>query len=119
MKWGGTFEHLESGRDRLLVVVPLTFALIFLLLYTTFRSFRQAALVFTGIQFAITGGIVTLFLRDMHFSMSAGIGFIAVSGVAVLNGVVMITFINQLRARRPDVSLKDAVVAPCCACARC
>jgi cobalt-zinc-cadmium resistance protein CzcA len=91
------YEHLESGRQRLMIVVPITFAIIFLLLFTTFNSLRQAALVFTGIPFAITGGILALFLRGMYFSMSAGIGFIALFGVAVLNGVVMVSFINQLR----------------------
>jgi cobalt-zinc-cadmium resistance protein CzcA len=97
LDWGGTFEHLESGRRRLMVVVPITFLVIFLLLFVVFNSLRQAALVFTGIPFAVTGGILALLLRGMNFSMSAGIGFIALFGVAVLNGVVMVTFINQLR----------------------
>jgi cobalt-zinc-cadmium resistance protein CzcA len=91
------FEHLESGRNRLLLIVPMTFLLIFLLLFTTFNSIRDAAIVFTGIPFAISGGILALLFREMYFSMSAGIGFIAVSGVSVLNGVVLVTFINQLR----------------------
>jgi cobalt-zinc-cadmium resistance protein CzcA len=97
MQWGGLWEHLESGRDRLLLIVPVTFFLIFLLLFTTFNSLRQAVFVFTGIPFAVTGGVLALLFREMNFSMSAGIGFIAVSGVAVLNGVVMLAFINQLR----------------------
>jgi cobalt-zinc-cadmium resistance protein CzcA len=97
MEWGGTYEHLESGRARLMVAVPITFLLILLLLFATFNSLRQAALVFTGIPFAVTGGVLSLLFRGMPFSMSAGVGFIAVSGVAVLNGVVMVTFINQLR----------------------
>ncbi len=97
MVWGGLFEHLDSGRARLMVVVPLTFLLIFLLLVMTFGSVAQAGLVFTGIPFAITGGVLSLVLRGMPFSMSAGVGFIAVSGVAVLNGVVMVAFINQHR----------------------
>ena len=97
LNWSGMYEHLESGRQRLMVVVPATFALIFLLLFTTFNSLKQAALVFTGIPFAISGGILALVLRGMPFSMSAGVGFIALFGVAVLNGVVMVTFINQLR----------------------
>lgn len=96
--WSGMYEHLESGRQRLMIVVPTTFLLIFLLLFTTFNSLKQAALVFTGIPFAVSGGILALFLRGMPFSMSAGVGFIALFGVAVLNGVVMVTFINQLRA---------------------
>jgi cobalt-zinc-cadmium resistance protein CzcA len=95
--WGGMYEHLESGRRRLMIVVPLTFALIFLLLFAALNSLRQAALVFTGIPFAVTGGILALLVRGMHFSMSAGVGFIALFGVAVLNGIVMVTFINQLR----------------------
>lgn len=106
--WSGMYEHLESGRNRLLVVVPVTFALIYLLLFVTFNSLRQAALVFTGIPFAATGGILALFLRDMHFSMSAGVGFIALFGVAVLNGVVMVTFMNQLR--ETGASVEDAVM---------
>ena len=108
MDWSGTYEHLESGRQRLMVVVPLTFFLIFLLLFTAFNSLKLALLVSTGIPFAITGGIVSLLLRDMHFSMSAGVGFIAVSGVAVLNGIVMVTFINQLREQGAKTG--DAVV---------
>ena len=97
MRWGGLWEHLESGRNRLLIAVPITFVLIFFLLFVTFGSVSYAMLVFTGIPFAITGGILALLIRDMNFSMSAGIGFIAVSGVAVLNGVVMVAFINQRR----------------------
>jgi cobalt-zinc-cadmium resistance protein CzcA len=97
MVWGGLWEHLESGRSRLIVVVPLTFLLIFVLLFLTFHSAGQAALVFTGIPFAITGGVLALLARGMTLSMSAAIGFIAVSGVAVLNGVVMMTFINRNR----------------------
>jgi cobalt-zinc-cadmium resistance protein CzcA len=88
---------MESGRLRLMVAVPVTFFLIFLLLFTAFKSLKQAALIFTGIPFAVTGGVLALLARGMNFSMSAGVGFIAVSGVAVLNGVVMVAFINQLR----------------------
>jgi len=97
MTWGGMYEHLESGRTRLMIVVPVTFGIVFLLLFTAFNSLKQAALVFTGIPFAITGGVFALVLRGMYFSMSAGIGFIALFGVAVLNGVVMVSFINQLK----------------------
>ena len=108
LEWGGTFEQLESGRRRLMVVVPLTFLVIFLLLFVTFNSLRQAGLVFTGIPFAVTGGILALLLRGMNFSMSAGVGFIALFGVAVLNGVVMVSFINQLR--ESGKSVRDAVL---------
>lgn len=97
MVWGGIWEHLNSGRARLLLVAPITFAVIYLLLVMTFRSPYQAILIFTGIPFAISGGILSLWLRDIPLSMSAGIGFIAVSGVAVLNGVVMLSFMNRYR----------------------
>jgi cobalt-zinc-cadmium resistance protein CzcA len=92
-----------------MVVVPITFLLIFFLLLTTFHSFKQALIVFTGIPFAVTGGILMLLLRGMHFSMSAGIGFIAVSGVAVLNGIVLITFLNQLRNQNSEMSLQETI----------
>lgn len=94
--WGGQFENLLSARDRLLVVVPICFALIFILLFLAFHSFRYALLVFTGVPLALTGGIALLWLRGMPFSISAAIGFIALSGIAVLNGLVLITYINSL-----------------------
>lgn len=99
MQWGGLWEHLESGRNRLLTVVPVTFLLIFMLLFAAFHSARLAVLVFTGVPFAVTGGVLALVLRGMPFSMSAGVGFIAVSGVAVLNGLVLVTFVGQFRQR--------------------
>jgi len=97
--WGGQYENLVRARGRLAVVVPICLAGILLLLYGTFGAIAPAALVFTGVPLALTGGIVSLWLRDMPLSMSAGVGFIALSGVAVLNGLVMITFINELRSR--------------------
>jgi len=105
--WGGTFENLERASARLLIVVPLALFLIFVLLYTTFNSIRQALLIYTGIPFAVVGGIIALFLRGMPFSISAGVGFIALFGVAVLNGVVMVSYINKLREE--GKSLADAV----------
>ncbi len=96
--WGGTFEQLISAAKRLEIVVPITLLLIFLLLFTTFGSVKDALLVFTGVPLALTGGVAALWLRDIPLSISAGVGFIALSGVAVLNGVVMISFINKLRA---------------------
>lgn len=97
IEWGGQFENLIAARQRLLIVVPICFALIFLLLFSTFNSARYALLVFTGVPLALTGGVVALWLRHIPFSISAAVGFIALSGVAVLNGLVMVTFINQLR----------------------
>nr|WP_281380389.1 CusA/CzcA family heavy metal efflux RND transporter [Armatimonas rosea] len=104
MEFGGTYEQLQSGRARLMVVVPLTFLAVFVMLFMTLGSLKQAALVFTGIPFAITGGILALLARQMPFSISAGIGFIALAGIAVLNGLVMITFINQLRQEGRSVA---------------
>lgn len=95
--WGGQYENLQSAQKRLMVVVPLCFFLIFVLLFTTFNSAKYALLVFSGVPLALTGGIVSLWVRDMPFSISAAVGFIALSGVAVLNGLVMISMINQLR----------------------
>ena len=95
--WGGQFENLQRASARLMIVVPIALALIFALLFMTFGSIKQALLIFTGVPLAVTGGIVGLFLRGMPFSISAGVGFIALSGVAVLNGVVMVSAINRLR----------------------
>ncbi len=96
LDWGGQFENLISARNRLLFVIPLCFALIFLLLYAAFNSIRNALLVFTAVPLALTGGVLALWLRDMPFSISAAVGFIALSGIAVLNGLVLITSISQL-----------------------
>jgi cobalt-zinc-cadmium resistance protein CzcA len=99
MDWGGQFEQLISASRRLRIVVPLALLLIFALLFVSFRSVKDALLVFTGVPLALTGGIAALWLRGIPLSISAGVGFIALSGVAVLNGLVMISFINQLRAK--------------------
>jgi cobalt-zinc-cadmium resistance protein CzcA len=97
LSWGGQFENLVRAKQRLLLVVPMCLLVILLLLYSSFGSFRPALMVFTGVPLALSGGIMSLWLRDMPFSISAAVGFIALSGVAVLNGLVMITFVNELR----------------------
>jgi cobalt-zinc-cadmium resistance protein CzcA len=107
VEWGGQFEQFQSARTRLLVVVPLTFVLIFGLLCLTYGNIIDALRVFTSIPFAWVGGIVALWLRDMPFSISAAIGFIALSGVAVLNDMILVSFVRQLRAK--GLSLDDAV----------
>lgn len=94
VEWGGQYEHLQEGMARLRVVVPITFFIIFLLLYVTYGRVLDAARVFTGIPFAISGGILSLYLRGMPFSISAGVGFIALSGVAVLADMVMVQYIR-------------------------
>lgn len=97
VEWGGQFEHLISASQRLWVVIPLTLVLIYLLLFAAFGSNANALLVFTGVPLALTGGFLSLWLRGIPLSISAAVGFIALSGVAVLNGMVMITFIGNLR----------------------
>ena len=97
--YGGTFEQLQSAIGRLSILVPLTLLLILMLLYSAFNSLRDSLVVFTGVPLALTGGVIALILRDMSLSISAIVGFIALSGVAVLNGVVMLSFIRELREK--------------------
>jgi cobalt-zinc-cadmium resistance protein CzcA len=105
--WGGQFEQLISASKRLAIVVPIALALIALLLFTSLGSAKDAAIVFTGVPLALTGGVAALALRDIPLSISAGVGFIALSGVAVLNGLVIIAFINNLR--REGLSIDQAI----------
>ncbi len=107
-EFGGQFENLQAARARLAVVVPAALALIFALIYLSFGSVRQAAIVYTGIPLAVTGGVFALWLRGISFSISAGVGFIALSGVAVLNGVMLISFFNQLREQGRTV--REAII---------
>ncbi len=109
--WGGQFENLISAKRRLFIVVPLSVGLIMLLLVATFGTIRHALLVFTGVPFALTGGVLSLWLREMPFSISAGVGFVALSGVAVLNGLVLVTFIQQLYSSR--TALQEAIICGC------
>ncbi len=102
LEFGGQFQRLEAARARLMIVVPAALALIFVLIFMAFGSMRQAAIVYTGIPLALTGGIFALWLRDMPFSITAAIGFIALSGVAVLNGVVLVSYFNELREQTTD-----------------
>ena len=110
--WGGTFEQLESASQRLKIVVPVALLLVFTLLFAMFGNVKDGLLVFSGIPFALTGGIVALWLRDIPLSISAGIGFIALSGVAVLNGLVMIAFIRNLReeGRSLDEAIHEGAI---------
>lgn len=95
--YGGQFENLASAKARMQIVIPLALLMIFILLMAVFHDLRESLLVFSGVPFALSGGLIALWLRDIPLSMSAGIGFIALSGVAVLNGLVMLTFIKELR----------------------
>ena len=103
--WGGQFEQLKEASERLRIVVPVALLLVFGLLFMMFNNLKDGLLVFTGIPFALTGGIMALWLRDIALSISAGVGFIALSGVAVLNGLVMIAFIRNLREEGRSLSL--------------
>lgn len=107
LAWGGQFEQMISATKRLQLVVPTALLLIFMLLYTSFGNARDALIVFTGVPLALVGGVVALWLRDIPLSISAAVGFIALSGVAVLNGLVMISFISKLRTE--GKSLDEAV----------
>ena len=108
IEYGGAFKNLKEAQARLMIVVPTALAMIFLLIFMAFGSVRQALIVYTGIPLAVTGGVFALWVRDIPFSISAGVGFIALSGVAVLNGVMMISFFNQLREE--GKSVREAVV---------
>jgi len=108
VEFGGQYKNLEQARARLMVVVPAALALIFILIFLAFGSIRQAFLVYTGIPLAVTGGVLSLWLRGMPFSISAAIGFIALSGVAALNGLVLISYFNQLREQ--GRSVREAVI---------
>lgn len=109
LDWGGQYENLMAARERLAVVVPLCFFMIFLFLFSTFNSIKYALIVFTGVPLALTGGIASLWLRGIPFSISAAVGFIALSGVAVLNGLVMVSYINHLR--KEGMPVEDAIVS--------
>lgn len=109
LAWGGQFEQMISAAERLQIVIPVALVLIFIVLYTMFGNFRDGVLVFTGVPFALTGGILALWLRDIPLSVSAGVGFIALSGIAVMNGLVMLTFIRELR--QDGFALMEAIQA--------
>lgn len=107
IEFGGQFKNLQEARARLAIVVPSALLLIFVLIFFAFGSIRQALLVYSGIPLALTGGVAALWLRGMPFSITAAVGFIALSGVAVLNGLVLVTYFNQLREE--GLALRDAV----------
>lgn len=109
LTYGGQFQQLISAYNRLLIVVPIALLLIFILLCSTFGTLKDALIVFTGVPLALTGGVIFLYLRDIPLSISAGVGFIALSGVAVLNGIVMISFIKRLYEEE-NYSLENAIV---------
>ncbi len=103
LAYGGTFEQLQSAAQRLSVVVPITLLIIVALLMMAFGNLKDTLVIFSGVPLALTGGVFALWLRDMPLSISAGVGFIALSGVAVLNGLVMVSFIRELWQRDGDL----------------
>ncbi|HXX84100.1 MAG TPA: CusA/CzcA family heavy metal efflux RND transporter [Casimicrobiaceae bacterium] len=108
--WGGQFENQQRAQARLAVILPMTLALMFVLLFALFGNLRQPGLILLTVPLSLLGGLVGLYLRDMTLNVSSAVGFIALFGVAVLNGIVMIANLNRWRRKNPDMSLKDAVV---------
>jgi cobalt-zinc-cadmium resistance protein CzcA len=110
VEWGGQFENLERARKRLTVILPITIAIIFVLLFFTFGSPKYAGLVMMNVPFSLVGGIVFLYIRHINLSVSAAVGFISLFGVAVMSGVLVIAEINHLRLSRPDLPVHRAIV---------
>ncbi len=110
LEWGGQFENYQRAKTRLEVVVPMALALILFMLWLAFRALRPALLVFATVPCAVVGGVIALWARGLAFSISAGVGFIALSGVAVLNGLVLVTFARQREAEgmSHDEAVRDA-----------
>jgi len=109
VEWGGQFENLQRARKRLTIILPITIAIIFALLFLTFGSIGDAGLVLMNVPFSLVGGILALYLRGIHLSVSAAVGFISLFGVAVMSGVLVVAEINRQRAE-PGVRLEDAIV---------
>ena len=107
VEWGSAFENQQRAMERLGIIVTLTIALIFILLYTAFNSLRHATLIIANVPFAIIGGLIGLFITGQYLSVPSAIGFIAVFGVAMLNGIVLVTFLND--QRRHGLSVREAV----------
>ena len=108
IEYGGTYQKLQSASKRLSIVVPITLVMIIGLLFLALGSFKDSMIIFTGVPLALTGGIFALLLRDIPFSISAAVGFIALSGIAILNGLVMVSFIRELR--REGAALDTAII---------
>lgn len=113
IEWGGTFKNLKSAKERLAILVPLSLIIILAMLYAAFRSFSQVALIFLCAPMALIGGVLSLKILGMPFSISAGVGFIALSGISILNGVVLVTYFNKLKAegKTPDDVVKEGAMS--------
>jgi cobalt-zinc-cadmium resistance protein CzcA len=107
---GGQFNNLERAQKRLLIIIPLTLALIIFILWREFSSFKDALIIFLCVPFAAFGGVFALYFRDINLSLSAAVGFIALIGIALLNGIVLLTIFNQLRESEPNSSIRDIVL---------
>jgi len=115
LDWGGQFENLARARKRLSLILPVTIAIIFTLLFFTFGSAKYAGLVMMNVPFSLVGGIVFLYLRGINLSVSAAVGFISLFGVAVMSGVLVVSEINRRRRRDPEVPLREAILDGACA----
>lgn len=107
MEWGGNFKNLNEAKDRLMILAPLALVIVLLMIYMAFKKVGETILVFLCVPFALVGGVLALFIKDIPFSVSAGVGFIALSGIAVLNGVVLVNNFNQLKEKHPSDSLSS------------
>jgi cobalt-zinc-cadmium resistance protein CzcA len=110
VEWGGQFENLERARRRLTIILPITIAIIFIILFFAFGSPTYAGLVLMNVPFSLVGGILFLYLRRINLSVSAAVGFISLFGVAVMSGVLVVAEINRLRRVNPDINMRDAIV---------
>jgi cobalt-zinc-cadmium resistance protein CzcA len=110
VEWGGQFENLQRARKRLTVILPVTIAIIFVLLFFMFGSPVYAGLVMMNVPFSLVGGILFLYLRGINLSVSAAVGFISLFGVAVMSGVLMVAEINRIRRSQPDIPVREAIV---------
>jgi cobalt-zinc-cadmium resistance protein CzcA len=110
LQLGGQFNNLERAKKRLLIIIPLTLALIIFILWREFASFKDASIIFLCVPFAAFGGVFALFFRDIHLSLSAAVGFIALIGIALLNGIVLLTVFNQLREKNTGKTLREIVI---------
>jgi len=109
IEWAGEFKNMQEATDKLMMIIPVTIILILLLLYTAFNSMKKALLVLMNVPFGLMGGIIALIFSGIYLSVSAIIGFLAIFAIAILNGIVLVSFIDELRAKEPEKELKEVI----------
>ncbi|HHH20826.1 MAG TPA: efflux RND transporter permease subunit, partial [Nitratifractor sp.] len=110
IEWAGDFKNMQEATERLMVIIPITLLLILLLLYTAFNSLKKALLILMNVPFGLMGGVAALIISGIYLSVSAMIGFLAIFAIAILNGIVLVTFIDELRAKKPNLHLKEVLL---------